>query len=79
MRPGDHWKLYLPSDLAYGEPGAEGKIPIWSSTPWGGKGLTRALPTPASFQKHLNHSGKGARPRKAFRPAVGACLKTSKK
>jgi peptidylprolyl isomerase len=27
MRPGDHWKLYIPSDLAYGERGAGGKIP----------------------------------------------------
>jgi len=27
MRPGDKWKLYLPSDLAYGDSGAGAKIP----------------------------------------------------
>ncbi|CAK0891924.1 unnamed protein product [Prorocentrum cordatum] len=27
MRPGDKWKLYLPSELAYGDRGAGGKIP----------------------------------------------------
>lgn len=27
MRPGDHWKLYIPSELAYGEKGFGDKIP----------------------------------------------------
>ena len=27
MRKGDHWKVYIPSDLAYGERGAGEAIP----------------------------------------------------
>lgn len=27
MKPGDHWKVYIPSDLAYGANGAGGAIP----------------------------------------------------
>lgn len=27
MRPGDHWKLFVPSELAYGDRGAGGRIP----------------------------------------------------